>query len=480
MEKFKLFEILQVFTPTELKKFGLFLASPFLNTSINAKKLYKIISPYYPDFSHKKLTKQYVYRKIYPNEAYSDKKIRDMFSKTLELAEEYLAYIQIKNEPLLLKSYSLSQLASRSMGKHFEQKSKEISTRLSKMSVKDSSYFFYNYKLLKEKREYYEFKMNVGKRENFFIDINKEIDQFVMHFVFNMLTYYTILHNEQMIIKHDSHFELIDEILAYLEKRQIEQYPQILIIYNTVLLQKYPERVEIFYNLRKLLNANSSSLDAETQMFAFIALYNYAKERVLHEDASFKKEYFNIIKEMIEKKFYPLEENYLPEHTYISFAGDGLIQKEYEWTKKFIEQHKEIIRPERRENAYNYCLATLNYRLKNYDKALKLLAKVKTEDFYYTLRVKNHFLKIYFETNQFESVLNLVDSFRHFLTSNKSIPDYISTRFISYVNFLGRVCNAIFSKDISNLHSIKTEITGSQNFENRAWMIEQISRILAK
>ncbi len=183
---------------------------------------------------------------------------------------------------------------------------------------------------------------------------------------------------------------------------------------------------------------------------------------------------------MIEKKFYPLEENYLPEHTYISFAGDGLIQKEYEWTKKFIEQHKEIIRPERRENAYNYCLATLNYRLKNYDKALKLLAKVKTEDFYYTLRVKNHFLKIYFETNQFESVLNLVDSFRHFLTSNKSIPDYISTRFISYVNFLGRVCNAIFSKDISNLHSIKTEITGSQNFENRAWMIEQISRILAK
>jgi hypothetical protein len=480
MKKFKLYDILQVFTPKEFDEFGLFLDSPFFNSSKNVKKVYKIISPYYPEFTHKKLTKQCISGKIYPNEIYRDKKIRDLFSKTLELAEDYLAYIKIKNDTLLLKSYSLSQLASRNLGKHFEQKSKETDTLLSKMGVKDSSYFFYNHKLLKEKREYHEYKMNLGKREGFFADIDKEIDQFVLHFVLNILTYYFIQHNQKRIIKHDSHFELLDEILAYLEKRQIKQYPQIFLIYNTVLLMKYPERVEIFYILRKLLNDNSSSIEKDIQIDAFIALYNYSKERVLHEDASFKKEYFNIIKEMIEKKLYPLEENYLPEHTYISFTGEGLIHKDYPWTEKFIEQHKDIIRPDRRENAYNYCLATLNYRLKNYDKALKLLAKVKTQDFYYTLRVKNHFLKIYFETSQFESVINLVDSFRHFLINNKSIPDYISTRFISYVNFLGRVCNAIFSKDISNLQSIKTEITGSQNFENRAWMLEQIDRILAK
>jgi len=479
MNNIKLFELLETFSKHEFENFGFFLKSPYLNSSPKAQKLFEIISENYPDFDSDKLTKQFIFSAIYPGEEYKDKKVRDLFSKTLELAENYLAFRRIGNDPLLLKSYSISELAERNLGKHFEKNAKEMEAMLGAIEVKNSRYLFYNYLLLKEKHRYYEHKEDVGKREKIFIDIYKEIDQFVLYFVSNMLFYYAVQFSQQKLVKHDTQFELLDELLSYIEKRDISMYPEMLVMYNTVLLLKFPERTEIFYTLKDLLNKNGDSLEKEIRIETYIVINNYSKEKSLYGDASFKKEYFKITKEMLEQDIYPLEDNYLPEHSYISIAGDAMIQHDYEWAKNFIENYKQRVRPENRDNAFDFVTAMLNYRLKNYDKALKLLAKVKTHDFYYTLRVKNHFLKIYFETNQFDSVLNLIDSFRHFLIGNKNMPDYLSSRFLLYVNFLARICTAIHGKDHDNLSVIYDEIGRAPSVENRGWMKEQIDRILS-
>ncbi len=479
MKNIKLFELLETFSKEEFDNFGFFLNSPYLNSSQNAIKLFEVISEAYPDFDNEELTKESIFRKIYPNDPYKDKKIRDLFSKSLELAENYLAFRKIGEDSLLLKSFSISELAARNLGKHFEQSSKEMESILGSMSVKNSRFFFYNYILHKEKHRYAEDKEDVGKREKIFADIYKEIDQFVLYFVSNMLVYYSTQLGQEKLVKHDARYELLDELLAYLEKKDISMYPEIKIMYNSVILQKFPERSEIFYVLKKLLKENSASLEKEIRIETYIVINNYSKERALYGDASFKKEYFNITKEMLEEGIYPLEDNYLPEHTYISIAGDAMIQHEYEWAANFIEAYKQKVRPENRDNAFDFVSAMLNYRLQNYDKALKLLAKVRTHDFYYTLRVKNHFLKIYFETNQFESVLSLIDSFRHFLTGSKNIPDYLGSRFLLYINFLARICTAIHAKDKDNLVIIRDEIGRAQNVENRSWMSEQIDRVLS-
>ena len=479
MKNIKLFELLSAFSQDEFENFGFFLNSPYLNGSANAILLFEVISKYYPKFEGKKLTKQYIFSRIYPKELFKDKKIRDLFSKTLELAENYLAFRRIGNDPLLVKSYSISELAERNLGKHFEKNAKEMEAMLGAIEVKNSRYLFYNYLLLKEKHRYYEHKEDVGKREKIFVDIYKEIDQFVLYFVSNMLFYYTVQFSQQKLVKYNTQFELLDELLGYIEKRDISMYPEMLVMYNTVLLLKFPERTEIFYVLKNLLNKNGDSLAKEIRIEAYIVINNYSKEKALYGDASFKKECFNITKEMLEQDIYPLEDNYLPEHTYISIAGDAMIQHDYQWAKNFIENYKQRVRPENRDNAFDFVTAMLNYRLKNYDKALKLLAKVKTHDFYYTLRVKNHFLKIYFETDQFDSVLNLIDSFRHFLTGNNSMPDYLSSRFLLYVNFLARICTAIHGKDKDNLLTIRNEIGNVPSVENRGWMKEQIDRVLS-
>src|SRR5260221_8271785 len=150
-------------------------------------------------------------------------------------------------------------------------------------------------------------------------------------------------------------------------------------------------------------------------------------------------------------------------------ATEGLQHKEYEWTKNFIENYKKMVMPDSVTNAYNLSMATYYYRIQNYDLSLKLFSKVKTEDHAYTLKVKNHLLKIYFETGQYEISQNSVDSFRHFFNSNTLIPDYIKIRFVGYLSFIGRILNSILNKDSKNLINIRNEIFNSSNLENGLW-----------
>jgi len=110
---------------------------------------------------------------------------------------------------------------------------------------------------------------------------------------------------------------------------------------------------------------------------------------------------------------------------------------------------------------------------------LQTLVKVSVNDFYYHLRVKNHLLKIYYEQGDLESTLGVIDSFRHFLSTNKLIPDYIRIRFVNFVNFFSRLVNSRLSKDSSNISIIKRDILNVKpsQLENGTWLLERIDEI---
>jgi hypothetical protein len=90
------------------------------------------------------------------------------------------------------------------------------------------------------------------------------------------------------------------------------------------------------------------------------------------------------------------------------------------------------------------------------------LAKISIDDFYYHIRVKNHEIRIFLSW-VITKVLFTVDSFRHFLTSNTLIPDYLQTRFLNYVNFISRIANALLTNHpAEKLNEITDEIKGTK------------------
>ncbi|HEY3251250.1 MAG TPA: hypothetical protein VGK25_09040, partial [Ignavibacteria bacterium] len=95
-------------------------------------------------------------------------------------------------------------------------------------------------------------------------------------------------------------------------------------------------------------------------------------------------------------------------------------------------------------------------------------------DFYYYIRVKNQTSKIYFELGEYESLLSLLDTFRHYLVSTPTIPDFIRTRFVDYTIFLAKAVHARLAENNFMLNKIKEEVATAPVFENKAWLLENL------
>lgn len=310
-------------------------------------------------------------------------------------------------------------------------------------------------------------------------DISEEIDLFTNYSIYKILELWLLVFAQKMSMKHKYEFKILDKIIDYLGENPVNEYPGIMILHKMRLLDLYPEKEHVYFEIRELLKNNITKIDTEELRTIFVELFNYTKLRSIKRNPVFQKENYSILKDSIENGLYPKEGNYFSESSYITVVATALIEKDFDWAKEFMDNHKSLLNPDVRENAYNYCKAVFDYRTGSYGSALRRFARVEIDDFYYQMRVKNHQMKIYYETADFEMAKNIIDSFRHFLSTTKLLPDFVKLRFVNYVNFTSRVINVQLGGDVRNLIDIEREIrnTVPEKLENKLWLLEQISKI---
>lgn len=89
---------------------------PFFNTSPQMIKLFDILKPHHPLFST--ITRADIYGEFYGSEPYKDKRIRDLFSRLLELCHDYLAQCELEKKEHV-KRLTLDQLYLRELENSF-------------------------------------------------------------------------------------------------------------------------------------------------------------------------------------------------------------------------------------------------------------------------------------------------------------------------------------------------------------------------
>ena len=153
-------------------------------------------------------------------------------------------------------------------------------------------------------------------------------------------------------------------------------------------------------------------------------------------------------------------------------------------TFKVINEQKNKLPDDQRENAYTYNLANYYYETKEYKKATKLLQSVDFKDVYYNLDSKSMLLKIYFEQDEEEAFFALVTTFKAYLTRNKLIS---SDRYITYNNLLKFTRNAFVFKtmlpyqqrhNINKINALKKNLIETKNVVNLNWLLKEVEELL--
>lgn len=125
MNNSKLIQILKTFSEKEWSVFEKFAAFPFFNKGRNFLPLLKVLKKFYPDFSSPKLTKQYVYGRLYRGRNYNDNTMKNSISGLLAIVKEFLIQTELNKDGFERRMHLLKEFSSRRINPMFESDFKD-------------------------------------------------------------------------------------------------------------------------------------------------------------------------------------------------------------------------------------------------------------------------------------------------------------------------------------------------------------------
>ena len=474
----KAIELLKSFSEAEFKEFGLFAASPYFNRENVQIKFYEILKKHYPHFSSRTFTKEQVYKKLYPGKTFSDGVMRNILSKTLELAENFISIQHFQKNEFTYSYTLMRELSKRKAEKLFLKAERLASSTLEKTGAKDEQYFYNKFLLNNEKRN---FSKNIKSTLYFSSELVKNSTENIsLSFLITMLRNFTDIANTNLKMFRFEGYESLDEFEKYadIEIRKYSNVEYLQYYYYSFKLAKSQDE-KYFFELKKIADTSFSKFSERDRRDIFTIMTNYCYYKVNSGDLNFRKEHFLLLKENFERGYYKGTRNYVDHISYLNVTVTGLDAGETDWVEKFMLKYKPELDESNRENSFNFANALLYYRKGLYDEALNTAAKVKTDDLSYKHQLKSLYLKIYFDMNEIEPFYSHIDNYRHFLQNEKHIPE--STRHVinSYVNFAKKLFDIRLRTSARDfdIYKVRKEILENKAMINKPWLLDKIAEI---
>ena len=236
-----------------------------------------------------------------------------------------------------------------------------------------------------------------------------------------------------------------------------------------------------YFKLKKLIYAGSFTENEKHTYYTF--LRNYCAIKINSGNSEYLQELFELNKKVIAEEII-LDDGRISEWLFKNFIAVGLRLKEFEWTKSFIEDYSKNLSPKVLHNAYSYNMANLNYAQKEYKHAQTFLIQTEFTDMVYALSSRALLAKIYYETNELESLDSLLHAFRLFLIRLKNISANKKETYLNLIKLIENLLKfkqSIITKSTKDIADYKAKTTvkikQSKNVANKTWLLEKIAQL---
>ena len=478
-------ELLKTLSKDELKRFESFLKSPFFNSNKAVTNLFDVIKKFAPDYTDKTLQRENLFKKVYPGKAYNELSLRTRISELTELLRKFFAIIRFEKDEFSVKLNTIEELNDRGKYKLSEKYILEMLKQNNES--KDTGVPVHYQKVQLEKALLYIKRDDTGDdgHPEHLIKLGDALLNYFFGYMFKIVN--NMYYNED-IYKYEPEFNIIkiflanfnnEEFLAELEKNNYINYPHLAIYYYMYKsrLDKYNE--EYFYKMRQLVYNHHDKFDiiGKTNLWGF--LINSVTVGLQFKDKKYLQELFEVNKFFVSLKIMPLRKgehflNLLFDNVFIVALTSG----EIEYAENFLIEHGQELNPEIRDNYLILCKSILALYKRKYEESLSLLSKIQLTDSVIKLRVRMLYFMNYYETNAFESAASLIDSFKHFLTENKKLPEYLTDGIKATVKYSTKILNAKMNHKKLDYAVYKEAKEIKIVYSNREWIIEKMEELL--
>jgi hypothetical protein len=462
MDNHKLFILIKSFTPREQVQFSQFLSSGFLPANKNVIKLNQLIA------SGKEITKENIYKKVFGDGAYDDKKLRYLFTDLNDAAETFLSISGFLEDKKLRSAFLVRNLAERNCVKSYNGVVREFQEQTDSEDVRDADYFYFRYYL-----EHIQLSLEIERQKRTeSTNIERVLDNLDKFYLIRKLQLCCEVYNVKNVLSINYKAFLLDEILSYLSRNRYEETPAITIYYQILMTLMESENEEHFRRLRELLLKNEKSFSKSELREMYQYVLNYCIKKINTGNLSYQKELFETYKVIIANDVILLN-HYFPQWDFKNIVTISCRLKEYSWAEKFIYSYKDKIKPDERQNAFVYNLAYLNFHKGKYSDVRNLLQKVEFTDLYYQLDTKVILLKILYELEDEEGFEYHINAFRTYLKRNKLISDYQRQIYTNLIKYTFRLMRG--SMNAKKVNALKSEIEANPQVADLQWLQRKIA-----
>lgn len=474
MQSTRLIKFLKSLSNTEIRQFRDFINSPAFNKNKNITGLCEILYKHYPEFDSTELKEDKLFEMIFKNEKFEYFKIKNLISDLFGLGKEFLAFNIYRKDNYAKEKYLLQELRSRNLDSTFEQTYKNACKSLEKTKAKDENYFLNKMNIQFEIMSYYSPKKpNVN-----FHYMQERLDLFVNYSAIFMLKIYNIMLHENNQNNYNFDMKMFDNVMTYLKENKISDNPT-LEIYYYVLLMETTKDEKYFYILKELKNKYREDLSEVDNYMVYLHLDGYCA--TAYNDFSrtdFLKEQFILAGE------YPVSDitgsGKILYPDFLNQVKKAVRVNEFDWAEDYIEKFKNIL-TEEKENTLNFCYGYISYKKGELDKALDYFSKTNFSSLIIKIQVKILLLQLYVDKEYFDQAFLMIDTFKHFLSREKSILDSIKTsaqEFLKITSDLIKLNSSFPDMEKEyKIAGIKRDAGNMSNnrFGMKLWLLEKVN-----
>ena len=126
---------LQLLSSNELKEFGKWIGSDFCNSNKALRRLFGALKAHHPGFTHPKLTRAYLYGKMYPGKSLNDKVFLNSMSLLAKEVERFLVFQELQKDKKQFRRNFIKALNRRNATNRVIEESDRLTRETSQQEV---------------------------------------------------------------------------------------------------------------------------------------------------------------------------------------------------------------------------------------------------------------------------------------------------------------------------------------------------------
>lgn len=469
VENNPLISLYRALDKSDIRRLGKWLDSPIHNQRDDVQALHAYLIGSDRLYKTSALTKTRVWKKIFPQEAFDDARLRQTFHWALKAVEAFLAYTQWCKDPINQRLELVKELQQRNLAGPAGRNLTKSRKLLESVELKDEHHLRQQYQLelqQDEHRTYYQ--LNEHPR---FQEIADTLD--LTYLIEKLKASWNMLFHQQ-VYKTEFKINFLTEVVGYVQQLDLEKHPVLAIHYYGYLgLVDDDESGKTISRLRDAVARHGKLLNEKDLRYVILMAINICITKMNQGKEPYIREAFEWYRLGLEEDSIT-ENGLLTRATYLNIVANAIKLKEYDWAEEFINNYTYQLEEDIRDNTERFARARLGYEQKDYALAMPLLVQVDFKHPVYNLLAKTLLLKIYFELDEFDLLESQVDAMLTYVR-RKTLSDLHRNNFNNIARLTRQLSRLGPNRKKKEL--LREKIQDTSPLSEKKWLAEQLELI---